>query len=344
MISRTRIALIAACVLTLALIVPAFVQAKPAKVSGELSARGYTVIALAASGRAKTVRAARGKFKLRPPTKNVTLQLRAPDGTYAGPIVVAEAEHGERAIVGIKAGAKLGRIEVNPADGYAELATRLPRKYINLERTSLAEQGTPLGAGNLGRVRVSTGGSAPGDGDLDGVPNAVDVDDDGDVILDRFDPESGTAAVRAPAATPVVRAISLLDLDLPEAVNANAPGLTEEQIEAALPSAGRLLLGSLGIETDHSERPARGARLRGPGHGTDLLPRERRRRERSPASRLSRGTGRQARRPVPRVLRIPTKTASARSFGRRSRATAPTRTRSRCGTERPATRSEPATS
>lgn len=255
MISRTRIALIAACVLTLALIVPAFVQAKPAKVSGKLSARGYTVIALAASGRAKTVRAARGKFKLRPPTKNVTLQLRAPDGTYAGPIVVAEAEHGERAIVGIKAGAKLGRIEVNPADGYAELATRLPRKYINLERTSLAEQGTPLGAGNLGRVRVSTGGSAPGDGDLDGVPNAVDVDDDGDVILDRFDPESGTAAVRAPAATPVVRAISLLDLDLPEAVNANAPGLTEEQIEAALPSAGRLLLGSLGIETDPASDP-----------------------------------------------------------------------------------------
>ena len=113
-------------------------------------------------------------------------------------------------------------------------------------------------------MRVSTGGSAPGDGDLDGVPNAVDVDDDGDVILDRFDPESGTAAVRAPAATPdvVVRAISLLDLDLPEVVNANAPGLTEEQIEAALPSAGRLLLGSLGIETDRSERPARGARLR----------------------------------------------------------------------------------
>ena len=264
MSSRTRTALLAACILTLALIVPAFVQAKPAKVSGKLSARGYTVIALAASGRAKTDRAARGKFKLRPPTKNVTLQLRAPDGTYAGPIVVAEKEHGERAIVGIKAGAKLGKIEVNPADGYAELATRLPRKYVNLKRTSLAEQGTPLGAGNLGRVRVSTGGSAPGDGDLDGVPNAVDVDDDGDVILDRFDPESGTAAVRAPAATPdvVVRAISLLDLDLPDAVNANAPGLTEEQIEAALPSAGRLLLGSLGIETDADERPARGARLR----------------------------------------------------------------------------------
>jgi hypothetical protein len=257
MSSRTRTALLAASTLTLVLIVPAFVQAKPAKVSGKLSARGYTVIALAASGRAKTDRAGRGKFKLRPPTKNVTLQLRAPDGTYAGPIVVAEKEHGGRAIVGIKAGAKLGKIEVNRTDGYAELATRLPRKYVNLKRTSLAQQGTPLGAGNLGRVRVSTGGGAPGDGDLDGVPNTVDVDDDGDVILDRFDPESGTAAVRAPAGTPgvVVRAISLLNLDLPDVVNVNAPGLTEEQVEAALPRFGGLLLGSLGIEASGPDDP-----------------------------------------------------------------------------------------
>ena len=257
MISRTRIALLAACTLILALLVPAFVQAKPAKVSGKLSARGYTVIALAASGKAKTDRAARGKFKLRPPTKKVTLQLRAPDGTYAGPIVVAKKEDGTRAIVGVKAGAKLGKIKVNPGDGYAKLAKRLPGKYLNLKRTALAEQGAPVGAGNLGRVPASTGGGAPGDGDLDGIPNALDVDDDGDVILDRFDPESGTAAARGSADTPdvVVRAISLLNLDLPDAVNANAPGLTEEQIEAALPSFGGLILGSLGIEAEGQSDP-----------------------------------------------------------------------------------------
>ena len=258
MISRTRIALLAPCILILALLVPAFVQAKPAKVSGKLSARGYTVIALAASGKAKTDRAAHGKFKLRPPTKKVTLQLRAPDGTYAGPIVVATAKHGTEAIVGVRAGARLGKVEVKPDEGYAKLATRLPGKYLNLKRTALAEQGTPLGAGNLGRVPASTGGGGPGDGDLDGIPDALDVDDDGDVILDRFDPESGTARARASADTPdvVVRAISLLDLDLPDVVNANAPGLTEEQIEAALPRFGGLLLGSLGIEASGTSDPA----------------------------------------------------------------------------------------
>jgi hypothetical protein len=258
MISRTRTALLAACILTLALLAPAFVQAKPAKVSGKLSMRGYTVIALAASGKAKTDRAANGKFKLRPPAKKVTLQLRAPDGTYAGPIVVAEQQDGKRAIVGVKAGAELRKIKVSPGDGYAGLARRLPGKYINTKRTALAEQGTPLGAGNLGRVPASTDAGAPGDGDLDGIPDTLDVDDDGDVILDRVDPELETAAVRGAADTSnvVVRAISLLNLDLPDVVNANAPGLTEAQIEAALPRFGGLLLGSLGIEASGDDEPA----------------------------------------------------------------------------------------
>ena len=78
MISRTRIPLLAACTLILSLLGPAFVQAKPAKISGKLSARGYMVIALGASGKAKTDRVAHGKFKLRPPARKVTLQLRAP--------------------------------------------------------------------------------------------------------------------------------------------------------------------------------------------------------------------------------------------------------------------------
>ena len=58
-------------------------------ITGKLSKPGYTVIALASSGRAKTKRAPKGTFKLRPPADQVTLHLRASDGTYAGPIVVA---------------------------------------------------------------------------------------------------------------------------------------------------------------------------------------------------------------------------------------------------------------
>ena len=164
------------------------------------------MIALAASGRGEDQSRCARQVQAPPADQERDPAAAAPDGTYAGPIVVAEKEHGERAIVGIKAGAKLGRIEVNPADGYAELATRLPASTsTSSARPSPSRE--PRWAPATSAESASTGGSAPGDGDLDGVPNAVDVDDDGDVILDRFDPESGTAAVRAPTATPVVRAI-----------------------------------------------------------------------------------------------------------------------------------------
>jgi hypothetical protein len=263
MMSRTRVAILAAAALISALLVPVFAQAKPAKITGKLSARDYTVIALSARGTAKTDRAPHRTFKLRPPAKKVTLQLRAPDGTYAGPIVVAKARHGnkvivDKVIVGVRAGARLGRVKVKPGDGYAKPAKWLPGKYVNSSRVARAEDKTPLGAGNLGLIPAATSGDAPGDGDLDGIPDALDVDDDGDVVLDRFDPQSGTATARTSADTGdvVVRGISLLDLDLPDVVNANAPGLTEAQIEAALPRFGGLLLGSLGIEASGPDDPA----------------------------------------------------------------------------------------
>lgn len=59
-------------------------------ITGELSKPGYTVIALTTNGDARTVVAQEGSFALQPPAETVTLHLRAPDGTYAGPIVLAE--------------------------------------------------------------------------------------------------------------------------------------------------------------------------------------------------------------------------------------------------------------
>ena len=55
--------------------------AKPKPITGKLSRPGYTVLALAANGKATSVVATHGKFHLKPPAKVVTLQLRAADGT-----------------------------------------------------------------------------------------------------------------------------------------------------------------------------------------------------------------------------------------------------------------------
>ena len=239
-----------------ALLIPALAQARPARVTGKLSAPGYTVIALAASGEVKTDRARHRRFRLRPPTRKVTLHLRAPDATYAGPIVVAT--EGEDAIVGVRAGAKLGKIRVDQGDGYATLARRLPARYVDTELSANAANGVPVGAGNFGRVFVSAPSGPSSDLDLDGVPAPLDVDDDGDLILDPFDRLPGARAAYAaePAPDVVVTGRSVLNVDMPEIVNANAPGLTDEQIEGALPSFGKLILGTLGIDASEPGKPS----------------------------------------------------------------------------------------
>jgi hypothetical protein len=84
----------AAILLALAVSLPASAAAKLAPISGQLSKPGYTLIALADSGKASSVRVKHAKFKLRPPAKLVTLHLRAPDGVYAGPVVVGTGEAG----------------------------------------------------------------------------------------------------------------------------------------------------------------------------------------------------------------------------------------------------------
>ncbi len=181
----------AACVAALsalALAAPGSATAKPAKITGKLSAPGYTVIALAANGKATTDRAPQGKFKLRPPTKKFTLHLRAKDGRYGGPITIGKKKQGKKAIVGVNAGAKLGKIEVKSAKGYAKTTKEPAKKWIDTERTARAKRGIPIGAGKAGLVRSKkTKGGIPGDLDVDGIPDPLDIDDDGDLILDDYD-------------------------------------------------------------------------------------------------------------------------------------------------------------
>ena len=210
---------------------PAHAARKP--ITGKLSKPGYTVIALAANGRATSVRAGRGKFRLRPPAARVTLHLRGSNGLYAGPILVGRS--GKRAIVGVVAGAKLGNIKVRR--GYARVSGKLARKWIDRARWARARNGVPVGAGVFGRVRSRNAHGPRDDRDLDGIPDAFDIDDDGDLILDNLD---RSTAVRA-AQTGNEAFTTRLDLaaGLENTGNVNA-GSTDQQIDVALPSFGRL--------------------------------------------------------------------------------------------------------
>jgi hypothetical protein len=233
--------------------------AAPKPISGKLDRPGYTVLALAADGSATAVEAKRGKFKLRPPANRVSLHLRAPSGTYAGPVVAASTSRGRRAIVGIRAGARLARVKVRA--GYAKLAKKLSKRSIDAGQKARARKGVPIGARRFGRVRSRLPKRpVPGDADVDGIPDPLDIDDDGDLILDDLDPRKRDRPT-AEASQVIDNAVTtpFLHFFLFQSVHANprlagdpsTPAFSDQQIDEALvgrgPPLGPGLTLSMGI-------------------------------------------------------------------------------------------------
>jgi hypothetical protein len=255
----------ATALLVLVLGVPTSATAKRKAITGELTEPGLTVIALAASGKARTDRAPDGTFALRPPAQEVTLHLRARNGSYAGPIVVGGREHGKRAIVGLEAGAKLGKVEFSAEGGYAKVSKSLPKRAVDDQRQARAKNGIPIGAGNFGRVRSKPPrDSVVGDTDFDGIPDTLDIDDDGDLILDDYDRRSTKASTSTvPYAVDCcpgetfedgshLWAGTILQAKAAQAVNVNG-GSTDEQIAAAQRSLGLLNVSYIGIDPGSGE-------------------------------------------------------------------------------------------
>ena len=234
-----RLAPVLASSLLALLVASAPANAASKKITGKLSKRGYGVIALAPDGKAGVVRARTGRFRVRAPARSVTLQLRAPNGTYAGPIVAGRAD--DRAILGVRRGARLGKIRVRR--GYARVRKRLGERALDAGIRARAKRGVPIGARRFGRVRSRGARNLGfGDRDLDGIPDVLDVDDDGDLVLDRNDLKTPRRARASQGAGEYFDFHSRLTLTLDETANANASALTTQQVDAALSSHGDLLL------------------------------------------------------------------------------------------------------
>ncbi|HEX2310338.1 MAG TPA: hypothetical protein VHH91_06430 [Vicinamibacterales bacterium] len=205
-------------------------------ITGKLTKPGYTVIALAANGKAASVRGRLGGFRLRAPSDTVTLHLRDADGVYAGPVVIRG--RGDRVVVGARAGARLGTLEV--LGGYARPRRRVGRRSLDAQRWARARRGVPIGARNFGRVRSRRKHRAvPGDRDADGVPDRVDIDDDGDLVLDKLERRRRSRASQDTPRDPFDLASNLGAVPLSSTANVNA-GSTDAQIDAALPEFGWL--------------------------------------------------------------------------------------------------------
>lgn len=218
--------------LAAALVLPA--SASAATVSGTVGGgRGYTVIALSSTGQSsKAAVGAGGRFSLKLPGKGATLQLVKPDGSYFGPVVLRTS--GKRAFLGLSAkGGKLGRISLKRGFAAAK-ASKAAVSTGGAIRT--AKGGAPLGAGNLGFVKIAKSGahasaaaadkaSKPGaDPDGDGIPSTFDADDNGNKTLDGVDPVT--------AKTDTAGLFSDVQVMMARSVNANAGGITGAQVDA----------------------------------------------------------------------------------------------------------------
>ena len=197
------------------------------KVQGSLGAAqaGYTVLMVTPGGSAVAAKAdASGKFVIttsKTQAKKASLQLVDTKNRYAGPVVIAKEKVGTAWC----AKARLSGVSVNlgtlSVKGGAAIPKKAPKAstYMTTAIPAKSSAGLPAASGTGGIVKMSylaakkkscsrsktgvKGASAfnsepvlGADLDADGLPNALDADDDGDQVIDAVDPSTtGTAAM-----------------------------------------------------------------------------------------------------------------------------------------------------
>lgn len=189
-----------------ALVATAFAAAPAtaATVSGNLkSGKGYTIVVVQSNGKAKKLKvtSTKGTFKVTGVTlSGASINLISSTGQYWGPVVLAGS--GTKVYETIKGSGNLALGTVTRKTGYAVAVAPKTRYQTGAAYSVKAAKGKPVGASKLGRVKVGNGTSTlagyngPGkDADLDGIPGAFDIDDNGNLILDNVD-RTGRAGKR----------------------------------------------------------------------------------------------------------------------------------------------------
>lgn len=203
----------AVIVLALLLVATALIPASAAAatVSGVVkNGQGYRLLLVQADGTTKkaTITATTGAFSIRGVRLgNASLQLVNAGGSYYGPIVLKATA--TKAFVFIKGSANLKIGTALLKGGYALVVKARAGRYQTLAAyTAKAANRKPIGAGKLGRVKTAKPQGLNGAGadlDCDGVINAFDIDDNGNLIIDNVDrtgrgAERQRAGVSGPAA------------------------------------------------------------------------------------------------------------------------------------------------
>ena len=230
-------------------------------VTGKLgsAASGWKVVMVGAGGQSLVSAVdAGGSFSLRTSAtaaKRATLQMVDSSNRYVGPIVIGKEKVGKSTCSHNQLAGKsvkLGTLKLNTAQGFA-IPAKAPVSTVHTRSAVLAKgtSGQPLSAGTAGIVKVTTAqmnacGKAVkgtsiatsqdanmamgGDLDNDGLPNALDADDDGDQEVDAVDKTTTESAGMNPWIA--VRSSNPL-------FNASvSTGLTPENVNSVLGTSG----------------------------------------------------------------------------------------------------------
>ncbi len=171
-------------------------SATAATVSGTLTGgRGLHVVVVQANGTSKkaTITSTKGTFKVVGATlAGASIQLVGSNGTYFGPVLLGGS--GKKVYETIKGSGNLSLGTFKRKSGYAAARAPVGRYFTTAAYTVAAKNGKPIGAGKYGLVKVGNGKSTlkgyngqGRDADLDGIPGAFDIDDNGNLIIDNVD-------------------------------------------------------------------------------------------------------------------------------------------------------------
>ncbi len=236
-------------------------SAAGATVSGTLTGgQGLKVIVVQANGTSQkaTITSRKGTFKVRGATlAGASIHLVKSNGTYFGPVMLGGS--GRKVYATVKGSGNLALGTFKRKSGYAAARAPVGRYFTTRVYTVAAKNAKPVGAGNLGRVKVGNGISTLNgyngqgrDADLDGIPGAFDIDDNGNLIIDNVDrtTRSGRSfrrfssefQVLPPAVTPPAvtefKLFSNFKLTNAASINVSIPGITgiDALIDVAVPA------------------------------------------------------------------------------------------------------------
>jgi len=245
----------------------ALAQQKP--LSGEFQKQlpaGSTLLAIGSNGRASVAVFTGKKFRVTPPTASARLYILK-GNKVTGQVALSKCKNkkGSKAInikscekeqvyTSFKAGKKLGTIS---SVGSAFVIRSASLGSVIVTDKAAAKDFAPLGVAKLGlgggspttKAEFVSAADAGADSDLDGLVNALDIDDNGNGIIDNYDSSSST-----PAAGDSFKVFSNLKLELSESLNLHATGsLSTAAIDAALQAVQTLAIQVAGATGETTE-------------------------------------------------------------------------------------------